>query len=120
MDYDKIVEERLIGMYSLLESSDNIVVEEFKKKKKPSKEEGEKARKSFINFVKKHDKEKGEQLEKEPGRVKQAIKQEWDLYKEWRKTHAILNEVLILFLFGLVGIAGQEVVRRRARKNGTW
>lgn len=122
MDYENYYAERLIGMYSLLEASDSVCLEGFKdsKKKKVSKEEGERARNSFIKFAKKHDPEKGAKLEKEPSLAKQAVKQEWDVYKEWRKEHAALNEILILFLFGLIGVAGQEIVRRKARKKGNW
>lgn len=114
MDYEKYLEDRVNGMYSILESSNSVVME--------AKKEAniEKAQKSFIAFAKKHDPEKGEQLEKEPSKVKQAIKQDWEIYKKWRKEHSALNEVLILFLFGPAGVAGQEVIRRRAKKKGTW
>ena len=117
MDYEKYLEDRVNGMYSILESSNSVVMEA---KKEANREKGEKAQKSFIAFAKKHDPEKGEQLEKEPSKVNQAVKQEWQIYKKWRKEHSALNEVLILFLFGLVGVAGQEVIRRRAKKKGTW
>lgn len=117
MDYEKMIEDRLAGMYSLLETSNSVILEA---KKEANKEQGEKAKKSFIAFAKKHDPEKGEQLEKEPSAVKQAVKQEWDVYKKWRKEHAVLNEILILFLFGVIGVAGQQVVRHSAKKKGTW
>lgn len=114
MDYEKYLEDRVIGMYSILESSNSVVMEA------ANREKGEKAQKSFIAFAKKHDPEKGEQLEKEPSKVKQAVKQDWEVYKKWRKEHSALNEVLILFLFGPAGVAVQEVIRRRAKKKGTW
>lgn len=117
MDYEKYLEDRVNGMYSILESTNSVIMEA---KKEANREKGEKAQKSFIAFAKKHDPEKGEQLEKEPGAIKKAVKQEWDVYKKWRKEHSALNEVLILFLFGVIGVAGQEVIRRHAKKKGTW
>ena len=119
MEFEEYFGDRLIGMYSLIESSNSICLEGFKdKKKKVSKEEGEKARRSFINFAKKKDPKKGAELEKEPSRAKQAIKQDWEVYREWRDAHPAMNEVLVLFLFGLVGVGMQEVNRRQARKKG--
>ena len=113
MDFDKIVEERLISMYTMMESSDSIVLEA---QKAANKEKGEKARNSFIKYVKKHDPEKGAELEKEPSKVKQAIKSDYALYKKWRDEHAALNEILVLFLFGVPGVGLQEINRRQARK----
>lgn len=115
MDYEKYLEERMNGMYSILESTDSVILEA---KKEVNKEKGEKAQRSFIAYAKKHDPEKGEQLEKEPSRVKQAIKSEWAIYKKWRDEHAALNEILVLFLFGLAGVGIQEINRRQARKRG--
>ena len=117
MDYEKYLEDRVMGMYSILESSNSVIMEA---KKEVNREKGEKAQRSFIEFAKKHDPEKGKQLEKEPSKVKQAIKSDWAVYKKWRKEHSALNEVLILFTFGITGVAGQEVIRRRANKKGTW
>lgn len=114
-NYKEYLEERLLGMYNLLESSNSVVLEAHKEKT-VDKEKGEKALKSFISFAKKHDPEEGEKLEKEPSRAKQAIKKDWKIYKEWRDKHAALNEVLILFLFGLAGVGIQEINRRQARK----
>jgi hypothetical protein len=113
MDFDKIVEERLISMYTIMEASDSVVLEA---QKAANKERGEKARKSFINYVKKHDPEKGAELEKEPSKVKQAIKSDYALYKKWRDEHSALNEILVLFLFGVPGVGLQEINRRQARK----
>ena len=113
MDFDKIVEERLISMYTIMESSDSVVLEA---QKAANKEKGEKARNSFINYVKKHDPEKGAEFEKNPSKVKQAIKSDYALYKKWRDEHAALNEILILFIFGVPGVALQEINRRQARK----
>lgn len=115
MDYEKYLEDRVNGMYSILESSNSVILEA---KKEVNKEKGEKAQRSFIAFAKKHDPEKGEQLEKEPSKVKQAIKQDWEIYKKWRNEHAALNEILVLFLFGIGGVAIQEINRRQARKRG--
>jgi hypothetical protein len=115
MDYEKYLEDRVNGMYSILESTNSVVMEA---KKEVNREKGEKAQRSFIAFAKKHDPEKGEQLEKEPSKVKQAIKGDWEVYKKWRNEHAALNEILVLFLFGIAGVGIQEINRRQARKRG--
>ena len=117
MDYKEYLEERVAGLYLTLESSNSIILEA---RKEANKEKGEKAKRSFISFAKKHDPEKGEQLEKEPGVIKQAIKQDWEIYKKWRKDHPALNELLILALFGAGGTLIQQVVRSKAKKKGTW
>lgn len=112
-NYNEYIEERLLGMYELLESNE-IVLEATKGK--VDKEKGEKALNNFVNYVKEHDPEEGAKMEKDPSRAKSAIKREYEVYRKWRDEHAALNEILVLFLFGLVGVGVQEINRRQGRK----
>ena len=52
MEFRDIVNDRLEGMYSLIESSNSVILEDFKNSRKDTLKEGEKAFGSFFNFVK--------------------------------------------------------------------
>jgi hypothetical protein len=106
LDYSEFLDERKANMYLIIESSENPCLEGFKKRQK---EEGEKAAKSFLNFLKKNHPEKAKECEKKPNKLKALIEQRTKEYKEWAKAHPKLNAALLLFAAGSTVTSAQHI-----------
>lgn len=105
MDFKENVYDRLEGMYILVESSNSIVLEDFKKNRKETLKEGEKAFGSFFNFVKKNDPEKV----KEPNKIIDMIKRKSEEFKEWSKAHPKLSMCLLAIItMGAIGSVANQ------------
>ena len=112
-NYNEYIEERLLGMYSLIESSNNVLLEGIMKKK-TSEEMVQKNKRAFMNYLvmKYRDPNiKREFKEAETDKEKQAIinKYQGD-FNEWAKRQKGLLASLKISLVGLgmsiTGIGG--------------
>ena len=105
MEFRDIVTDRLEGMYSLIESSNSVILEDFKNSRKDTLKEGEKAFGSFFNFVKKKDPNKV----KQPNKLVAMIKRKSEEFQEWAKEHPKLAICLlaIVTMGAISSVAGQ-------------
>ena len=93
MDYKDFLEERMIGMYAVIENTECVAMEAFRRKQR---EEGEAAKRSFLSFLRKKKPEVAEECEKKPNKLIELIKRKTEDYKEWAKEHPKLALVLQL------------------------
>ena len=104
MEFKDIVNERLEGMYSLIESSNSVILEEYKKK---SNMEVKKGLQSFFNFLKKEHPKKAEECEKNPKNLVKMITNKSREFEEWLDKHPVFTTVFATVTAGaLLGLAG--------------
>lgn len=89
MEYKNIVEERLEGLSSLIESSNSVILEAHKENNKEAN--AKKAGKSFLNFLKKNHPDKYNQAKENPNVLKKFIAE----YREWIKKHPHLYGAIL-------------------------
>ena len=109
MDFRDIVNNRIEGMYSLIESSNSVILEDFKNSRKNALKEGKKAFGSFFNFVKKKDPNKV----KQPNKLVDMIKRKSKEYQEWPKEHPKLAIYLsILATMGAISSVADQYTQQ--------
>ena len=92
MDYKEFLTERKAGMRATIESMESPCLEAFKRRQR---EEGEKAKRSFLSFLRKRKPEVAEECEKKPSKLMALIKRRDEAYKDWAEKHPKMAEILL-------------------------
>ena len=92
MDYKEFLNERKAGMMATIESMESPCLEAFKRRQR---EEGEKAKRSFLSFLRKRNPEAAEECEKKPSKLAALIKRRDEAYKAWAEKHPKMAEILL-------------------------
>lgn len=92
MDYKEFLNERKAGMMVTIESMESPCLEAFKRRQR---EEGEKAKRSFLSFLRKRKPEVAEECEKKPNKLIELIKRKTEEYKAWAEEHPKMAAVLL-------------------------
>ena len=92
MDYKEFLNERKAGMRATIESMESPCLEAFKRRQR---EEGEKAKRSFLSFLRKSKPEVAEECEKKPSKLMALIKRRDEAYKAWAEKHPKMAEILL-------------------------
>ena len=92
MDYKEFLNERKAGMRATIESMESPCLEAFKRRQR---EEGEKAKRSFLSFLRKRKPEVAEECEKKPSKLAALIKRRDEAYKAWAEKHPKMAEILL-------------------------
>ena len=92
MDYKEFLNERKAGMRATIESMESPCLEAFKRRQR---EEGEKAKRSFLSILRKRKPEVAEECEKKPSKLAALIKRRDEAYKAWAEEHPKMAEILL-------------------------
>ena len=92
MDYKEFLNERKAGMMATVESMESPCLEAFKRRQR---EEGEKAKRSFLSFLRKRKPEVAEECEKKPNKIMEIAKRKTEEYKAWAEEHPKLASLLL-------------------------
>lgn len=113
MDYKEFLNERKAGMIVTIESMESPCLEAFKRRQR---EEGEKAKRSFLSFLRKRKPEVAEECEKKPNKLIELIKRKTDEYKEWAEAHPKMAKVLAAFAIAMAAQGGYNMAAQHQQQ----
>ena len=84
MEYKNYIDQRLEGMYAIIENCNSVVLEEYKKQKNNNVK---KALSSFYNFLKNEHPKKADECKKDPNKLAALIKNKSTEFNEFVDKH---------------------------------
>lgn len=107
MDYKKYLEDRLGGMYSIIESSNSVLLEDYKKVKN---DKLKKAVSQFYEFLKNKHPKKAKECEKNPNKLVEMIKNKSKEFNEFTDKHSWVIPLFVGVTFAALSNIAMGVI----------